>query len=86
MNRHGVNMLEYAGCLHPIHEGWVDWRNAAQDAGQGRMNRANGFSGEHGHLREAAPARIELQIPMRLVVRLIPYFDSFDHPPVLPTI
>src|SRR5262249_52524099 len=50
-----------------------------QDAPRSPRFRENRAGRELRHLTERGPARVELEIPMRQVVRLVPKHHRFDH-------
>ena len=74
-----VDVVEHPLVRHVADEGGIDRRHAAEHArkrgvlGPDRLPR-----GDRG-LGEAAPARVELGVPMGLVVGLVPDHRRFDH-------
>jgi hypothetical protein len=61
-----VELIQRALPIEPLDEQGVDGRDAA---------------GEPAHVAEGLPFLIELQVPVGLVVRLVPDHRSFDHRP-----
>ena len=57
----------------------VDRRHAAEHARQARRLGRDRLAGEPRHAREHRPVRVVLEIPMRLVVGLVPDHRRFDH-------
>src|SRR5690606_26829472 len=57
----------------------VDRRDPAEHAGEGRAFGGHGRGRDLHHFRVDPPVRIDLEIPVRLVVRLVPELHRFDH-------
>ena len=71
--------VERALCLHVGDEIRVDRRDAAENPGQARRLGRDRLAGQPAHARKPRPVRVELGVPMRLVVRLVPDHRGFDH-------
>src|SRR3981081_3953592 len=76
-----IHVVEDTLRFHVQDKVWINGRNAAQDFEEVRRL---GFYGGGGggrvrHGGENFPARIELEVPMRLIVGLVPEHYRFDH-------
>jgi hypothetical protein len=78
-----IEIVEHAAALHVAHEGRINRRDAAEHDWQCGPRTADRFAGSNGQVREHRPIRIDQEIPMRLVVRLVPDLGSLDHGLVL---
>jgi hypothetical protein len=79
VHRHRVHLVENALTLHVLDEQRVDRRDAAEHAGQISVLGRHRLPCEARHLGEAGPFRVDLEIPVRLVVGLVPDHHRFDH-------
>src|SRR5438874_11856333 len=79
MHGNRLKQLQHTEILHPLDKSGIDRRNAAEHARQGGIDFGHGFSSDSGHLSEAPPFWIKLEIPMRFVIGLVPKHDGFNH-------
>jgi hypothetical protein len=79
VHRYDINRIKHAQIAHPSNEKSIDRRNAAQHTYQPRVSPLHSLRGSTDHGRKLFPFRIDLEIPMRLVIRLIPKHHCFDH-------
>lgn len=79
MHRDAIEHVEHALPLHVLDELWIDGGYAAEHLCElGRLF-ANRCRCELHHGCEPRPVLIDLEVPMRLVVRLISKHYRFDH-------
>ena len=78
VHRDRVQIIERALGREAADELGVDRRNAAEHARQARRFGGDRLAGEPRHAREARPAGIGFEVPVRLVVRLVPDHRRFD--------
>ena len=71
--------VEHAVSLHPLDPERVDRRHAAEHALHLRIDRADRLAGLDRHVGEHRPFGVDLGVPMRLVVGLVPDHRRFDH-------
>jgi hypothetical protein len=83
---HDIESLQRALAGEVGDEQRIDRRNTAQYTRQTRHLCRNRVAGQKRHSGEAFPVGIELEIPMRFVVRLVPQHYSFDHAAVIPSV
>lgn len=79
MGRNGVDVVEHALRFHKSEEVRINRRNSAEHAREPGIDLPDRSRGQLCHMGKAAPVRIDLRIPMRLVVRLVPDHGGFDH-------
>ena len=79
MNRARVHAREDALVAHVDDEVWIDWRDAAEDAREAGALAGDRVPRHADHRRVHAPILVDLEIPMRFVVRLVPQLHRFDH-------
>jgi hypothetical protein len=79
VQRDGIDLVEDALPLHVVDELRIDGRDAAQHARETAALGADGLARALDHVAEARPVGIDLEVPVRLVVGLVPEHDGFDH-------
>ena len=79
MHGHGVNRVEGSECLQAIQKGGIDGRHAAQDTSETRVLGCDCIARQSNQTSELLPRRINLHVPMRFIVRLIPDLRGFNH-------
>ena len=76
----GVDMVEHTMVLHLLHERRIDRRDAAKHLGRcAALSAAIASAASDRHCGEPLPVRVELRVPMRLVVGLVPDHRRLDH-------
>ena len=75
---HDVDLLEHTLSLHAANESRVDRRDPAEDARERGVDAADRVGGAARHVRKNHPLRIELEIPMREIVRFVPKHHRFN--------
>ncbi len=85
MHRHHIDVIHNAPRGEPLDEGGIDGRHAAEHPWKGWILGCDGLARQARHTGEDLPVRIQVGIPVRLVVGLVPDLDRFDHakPPPL---
>ena len=79
MHRQRVDRRKDAMRLDLAHPVRIDGRHAAENARDVRIHRGDGVAGADHAIGEQGPFGIEGEIPVRLVVRLVPEHGGFDH-------
>ena len=75
----GVDVVEHPLLFHVEDELGVDRRDPAQDAGERAVLPPHGLPRENGHAGEHLPLGVDLEVPVGLVVRLVPQLHGLDH-------
>ena len=76
---YGIDGVHRPVLDHQPHEVGIDRRHAAQHAGEPRALGGDGKARLTRHLAEHRPARVKLEVPVRLVVGLVPDHHGIDH-------
>src|SRR5690242_16572323 len=80
MHSHNVNLVEHALNVHQLNELRVNWRNTAQYDLEDGVNRANLARGQSHHFCEFLPLGVQMEVPVREIIGLVPEHYSFNHP------
>src|SRR6185369_3277373 len=83
VQRDYINRVEHAVAAQQLYKVGVDRRKTAQHDGQVRIDLSYRLRRQHDHSCEDFPIWIDVKIPVRKIVRLIPKHYGFDHAPRL---
>src|SRR5256885_11986245 len=79
MYRYDVHRVQDTMRSHQLNEFRINGRDSAEHNLQIRIYLAHGIRPKNGHFRKFVPMRIQFEIPMGEIVRLIPKHHRFDH-------
>src|SRR5688572_13187204 len=79
VNSNDIEYFKYAPGIQTLDKGRVNRRNTAEHALQRGIHSGDFVGRQLYHFRKGVPLRIDLEIPVRLVVRLIPEHHRVYH-------
>jgi hypothetical protein len=79
VHRYCVDLVKNALPFEVADEVNVDRRHSAENPHQARTRGGNSFACRYRQFGESREVGIDLRIPVRFVVRLVPYLHRFDH-------
>src|ERR1044071_9655529 len=79
MYRDHINCIQHPIAAQELDEVWIDGRNSSQNNLQIRINLPDRPRARQRHMRKHLPVRINLEIPMREIIRLVLYHYRLDH-------
>ena len=79
MDTNGIHIRHHTQRHHQPEELAVARGNTSENDWDVGVHTPNRLGGELDHLRETEPSSVQLEVPVRQVVRFIPKNDSFNH-------